>query len=237
MVSGMKRLRENAAVLGRSALIGVLALLVADCGGRPPQPKRGVLEQSIGSWTFRRYQQLLDVEVWVPKNPGVAHTASYVHREDLERGQVEEGDVVHAFVTRYREDVGIQRQLARFARRLAKESGYMVEEEKVKGARLLRVTGHGEAWVLWTSERHVIKIGGRAIEKVPKAIIRSYAKRYPSRLLAGILEGPLPPGEDAPRPKEDPYDPTRPTPDWEEWQDEDTDEDEDADDDESDAED
>ena len=45
----------------------ILVACVGSCGGRPAQPKRGVLEKGIGSWSFGRYQHLLDVEVWVPR--------------------------------------------------------------------------------------------------------------------------------------------------------------------------
>ena len=121
------------------------------------------------------------------------------------------------FVTRYEKNAGIQRQLLVFVRRLAREAGYMVEEDRVKKVRLIRVSGHGESWVLWAAERHVIKLGGQAIETVPNAIISSYAKRYPSRLQPGILEGALPPGEEDPKKK--PYDEKNPEPDWDEYRD------------------
>lgn len=48
------------------------------CGGAPPQPKRGVVESDLGSWHFRRFQPVLDVEVWVENNKAEAYTASYV---------------------------------------------------------------------------------------------------------------------------------------------------------------
>jgi len=170
------------------------------CGGRPPPPKRGVVEKNLGEWNFWRYQQLLDVEVWIPGNPGVAHTASYVQK-DAQRGHVEDRDVVNAFVTRYETSKGIQPRLLVFVRRLARESGYLVEEDRVKKTRLVKVSGHGELWVLWAADRSLVKLGGRALESIPPVLIASYAKRYPSKLLPGFLDGALPPGEKLPATK------------------------------------
>lgn len=194
----------------------VLAL-VSSCGGRPPPPKRGVIEKSVGEWKFWRYQQLLDVEVWVPGNAGVAHTASYVQK-DARRGQVRDQDVVHAFVTRYQTSKGIQARLLVFVRRLAREAGYMVEEDRVKKTRLVKVSGHGELWMMWASGRHLVKLGGRARESVPNELISVYSERYPSALQQGFLDGVLPPGEKAPAEKKK-YDEKNPQPDWDDYRD------------------
>ncbi|HUH05492.1 MAG TPA: hypothetical protein VML75_26030 [Kofleriaceae bacterium] len=198
-----------------------IGLQIGACGGTPPPPKNGILENDLGAWTYRRSQQLLDVEVWVPKNHAVAYTASYVYREAEKRGRVEDRDVVNAFVTRYESDVGVQRALVKFARRLAQESGYSVEDDKVGGARVILVSGHGEKWAMWAATRHVVKIGGPGIDDVPSSLVGDYAKRYPSRLAAGLLEGPLPPGDDRqPRPgtdEEDGYDSDNPRPNWDEY--------------------
>ena len=95
----------------------------AACGGKPPLPKRGVVEKDLGSWKFRRFQgPLLDVEVWVEGNKAEAYSASYVtdrRREDA--AQVEDKDIVNVFVTRYERDDGVMRETVKLARRLAAE--------------------------------------------------------------------------------------------------------------------
>lgn len=200
---------------GPAALIvSLVCIALAACGGPDKPPKRGVIETNVSKWNFRRYQAVLDIEVWVPKNRAAAHTASYVRKSAEKIGRLDDGDVVNAFVTRYRKDNGISRALVKFARRLAQESGYVVQEKKVDGTRLILVTGAGEAWAMWASRRHVVKIGGRGLEKVPKSVIEAYAERYPSRLKSGVLEGPLPAGPDEEAPAEEEFDPKNPRPDW-----------------------
>ena len=198
----------------------VMAIAVfGGCGGHPPQPKRGVVEGDLGAWRFRRFQPVLDIEVMIDGNRGEGYTASYVADAAEKRGHVEDKDVVNVFVTRYASDDGIVRATVRLARRLAAEHGYQVDEQKISGARALTLTGHGESWVMWPSKRHVVKIGGRGREDVPKAMVSSYADRYPSALPGGALEGPLPPGPEAKPKQEDkePYDPKNPKPDLDKY--------------------
>ncbi len=199
----------------------VLTLLLAGlgpgCGGRPPIPKRGVVESDLGGWKFRRYQPVLDVEVYVGANPAEAYTASYVRDEAEKRGRIEDADLVNVFVTRYQKAPGVLRETVRFARRLAQEAGYTVEEGKVGGVRALTITGNGEAWVMWAASRHVVKVGGRGRDGVPAGMVEAYGDRYPSVLPSGVLEGALPepeleagegkPVEDDPKA---PYDPDNP---------------------------
>lgn len=200
------------------ALVAGTVLALVACGGSPPPPARGVLEQNVSSWSFRRYQALQDVEVWVADNQAVAHTASYVRGQAEKTGQLQTSDVVNAFVTRYQRDQGIVRAVVKFARRLAQESGYVVEEDEKGGVRLIAIAGPDEKWVLWPAAGHVVKIGGRELESVPTALIEAYGERYPSRLGEGVLEGPLP-DEPAPdkTPGQEPYDPDNPSPDWDKY--------------------
>lgn len=196
-------------------LFAVLVVL-AGCGGHPPQPKRGVVEGDLGAWKFRRFQPVLDIEVMIEGNRGEGFTASYVADSAEKRGHVEDKDVVNVFVTRYDRDDGIVRATVKLARRLAAEQGYQVDEQKISGARALAITGRGESWVMWPAKKHVVKIGGRGRDDVPKAMVASYADRYPSDLPGGVLEGPLPPGpEDTAKPAttKEPYDPKNPQPD------------------------
>ena len=108
-------------------------------------------------------------------------------------------DIVNVFVTRYQRDDGVVRATVKFARRLAQEAGYTVDEDKIGGVRLLRLEGNGELWALWSSKGHVVKVGGRGRTKLPGGVIEFYGDRYPSTVPAGSLEGPLPAGPDGRR--------------------------------------
>lgn len=198
-----------------SLLPTIIVVLITACGGGAPVPKRGVVESDIGSWKFRRFQPVLDVEVWVDGNKAEAFTASYVTESAEKTGKVEDKDIVNVFVTRYEREEGVVRETVKLARRLAAEQGYQVDEKKFDGSRTLTITGNGEAWVMWPSKKHVVKVGGRGRENVPSSMVERYADRYPSKLPGGSLEGPLPPGPDSgPKPvAKDPYDPKNPKPD------------------------
>jgi len=180
------------AVLAGAVLAGGGLGLAAGCGGPQVQPTRGVIETDVDGWSFRRYQSVLDVEVWVRDNRAVAHTASYAHKEAEKRGHLSDEDVVNAFVTRYQAELGVERALVQFVRRLASESGYRVEEREVGGVRLVEIRGAGEVWAMWPAARHVVKIGGPGRESIPAALVQAYGERYPSRLRPGALEAPLP---------------------------------------------
>jgi hypothetical protein len=198
----------------------LFALVIsAACGGHPPQPKRGVVEGDLGSWKFRRFQPVLDIEVMIEGNRGEGFTASYIADAAEKRGHVEDKDVVNVFVTRYERDDGVVRATVKLVRRLAAEQGYQVDEQKIGGARTLTVSGRGETWVMWPAKKHVIKIGGRGRNDVPNGMVSSYADRYPSDLPGGVLEGPLPAGpDDQPKPIEkDKYDPSNPRPDLDKY--------------------
>src|SRR6476660_8911504 len=104
-------------------IFAALVSLVA-CGGRPPPPKRGVVEGDLGGWKFRRFQPVLDVEVWVENNKAEAFTASYVTDQAEKLGHVADKDVVSVFVTRYEKDDGVLRETVKLVRRLAAEGGY-----------------------------------------------------------------------------------------------------------------
>jgi hypothetical protein len=199
------------------------AVLAASCGGAPPIPKRGVVEADLGAWKFRRFQgPLLDIEVWVEGNKAEAYSASYITADAEKRGRIEDKDLVNVFVTRYETADGVVRATVKLARRLAADNGYQVEEDKIAGARTLTITGRGEAWVMWPSNHHVVKVGGRGRSDVPKSMIEPYVDRYPSQLPGGALEGPLPPGRDdtpasSGKPEKPAYDPSSPRPDAEHY--------------------
>jgi len=210
-------------VVNMRALLVAAAVVVFACGGHPPVPRRGVVEGDLGPWKFRRFQgPLLDVEVWVEGNKAEAYSASYITADAEQRGHIDDKDLVNVFVTRYETPDGVVRATVKLARRLAQDGGYQVEEDKIAGARTLTIIGHGEAWVMWPSQLHVVKVGGRGRSDVPKAMVASYVDRYPSQLPGGSLEGPLPPGRDDPpasgrRLDKPAYDPSSPRPDAEHY--------------------
>src|SRR5688572_29189063 len=166
----------------RALFVAVVTMVLA-CGGRPPIPTRGVVEADLGTWKFRRFQgPLLDVEVWVEGNKAEAYSASYITADAEQRGHIEDKDLVNVFVTRYETPAGVIRATVKLARRLAQEGGYQVEEDKIAGARTLTISGRGEAWVMWPSNQHVVKVGGRGRTDVPAAMVANYVDRYPSQL-------------------------------------------------------
>ena len=170
----------------------IVVAIASGCGGRLPPPKRRVIEADIEGWTFARFQKAVDVEVYVPRNTGVAYAASYRLEEAARRGMLSDSDVVNAIVTEYRGHSGVVAAVIRFARRLAQESGYTVDEGTLGGQRVFRVSGHGEAWALWASGRFVVKVGGRGRAQVPGVVVEEYGRRYPSVVKEGALDAPLP---------------------------------------------
>lgn len=211
--------RASLVILVRAGIL----LGLAACGGHKPVPKRLVVEGDLGDWRFKRFQgPLVDVEVWVQNNRAEAFTASYITADAEKRGKIDDKDLVNVFVTRYEKPDGVVRATVKFARRLAQEHHYTVEEDKIAGARALTITSPTESWVLWASTKYVVKVGGRGLSKVPKSMVAPYADRYPSQIPGGSLEGALPPGPDdevkpEDRDKQDPYDPNNPRPDLDKY--------------------
>lgn len=198
------------------SVVAIALLTFAACGGRPPVPKRLVVESDVGSWKFRRFQgPLLDIEVWVDGNKGEAYSASYITESSEKRGKIEEQDLVNVTVTRYERPEGVVRETVKLVRRLAAEKGYQVNEKKIEGVRALAIAGPNENWVMWPSGNYVVKVGGQGRTNVPASVVESYGERYPSQLPGGSLEGPLPAGpEEKPKTEaKDPYDPDNPKPD------------------------
>src|SRR3954470_8820023 len=99
----------------RAWVFACLVMLVA-CGGKPPIPKRGVVEGDLGTWKFRRFQAVLDVEVWVDGNKAEAYSASYITADAEKRGRIEDQDLVNVFVTRYEHPEGVVRATVKLAR-------------------------------------------------------------------------------------------------------------------------
>ena len=204
--------------LRHATLLVALFALCGACGGSGKPPKRGVIESDVEAWGFRRYQAVLDPEVWVKSNRSKGYTASYVRKQAEKRGRLEDGDVANAFVTRFKRKRGVVVALVRFTRRLAQESGYVVEEDKISGTRLIVVKGHGELWAWWASKKHLVKVGGPGVEKVPEQLVEAYADRYPSSLKGGVLDMELDVEDEEPELESEEYNPDNPTPDWDHGQ-------------------
>ncbi len=183
------------------------------CGGTPKPPKRGVIESDVGGWGFRRFQHVLDVEVWVKKNKAEAFAASYVRNAAEKSGSLERDDVRSALVTRYTRSKGVRKALVIFARRLSGQRGYQVSERVLGGVRVYEMKGPGEYWLMWASKKYLVKLGGQGSVSVPGDLIEAYARRYPSGLKAGELEGELV-EDNAPSVAPEAFDPSNPTPQW-----------------------
>ena len=216
----MGRRRGWRAAALAAILVGAITVGSA-CAGRPGVPPRSVIERDVGGWHYRRYQTMLDVEVWVPRNTAQAHTATYVTAAAERIGRIRDADLVSAMVTRYERPGGVLRELVRFARRLGGEGGYQVDEAEIGDVRLILASGRGETWAMWASGAFIVKVGGRGRSDVPESIARAYAELFPSQIPGGVMEGPLPAGEPEPsgdgEGEEDgelPYDADNPTPDF-----------------------
>jgi hypothetical protein len=152
-----------------------MMLLVACGGGLPP---RFVLEREIGSWSYRRYQRVLDVEVPVEGNTAVGHTATYVRRNGARGGRVPFATV---FVSVYDHPQGLAAELRRVARSLGT---YEVEMRPIGGGWVWHLDGGaGDRWALWVSQNHIVKVGASEEEdRVPDDLVATYMGMYPSDL-------------------------------------------------------
>lgn len=158
----------------RIALAAALFSGLTACG--PKLPPRYVLEHDVGSYKFRRYQQVLDVELSLLDNAAVGHTATYV------RG----GKTVHVapvFITVYQKPAGLVEEVRQ---RLRAMSGYTFDIVKLVGAHVYRMRGEGEdgdSWVLWVSGAQLVKLGAPVGERdVPGELLEAYLAQYPSDL-------------------------------------------------------
>ena len=91
-----------------------LCFLVVACG--PKLPPRYVIEKDVGPYRYRRYQQVLDVEVPIAGNPAVGYTATYV------RGGATVA-LVPVFVTSYDHAKGLTETVRGWGGILARSDG------------------------------------------------------------------------------------------------------------------
>lgn len=142
------------------------------CG--PKLPPRYVIESDLDGYRYRRYQQVLDIELPIEGNTAVAHTATYV------RG----GESVHVapvVVTTYERAAGLTETVRQ---RLRGMDGYSLEVGEVSGDNVWRMRGAaGDLWVVWVSDHYLAKVGAPDGEsEVPSAIVEAYLDLYPSDL-------------------------------------------------------
>lgn len=142
------------------------------CAAKPPA--RYVIERDLGSYHYRRYQQVLDVELPIPENPAVGHTATYVRGGDPVR-------VVPVFVTAYERAPSLAESVRQ---RLRAMDEYTLEVDKVAGEHVWRMRGEsGDVWLLWVSGRQLVKVGAPEGEpRVPERVVEAYLELYPSDL-------------------------------------------------------
>jgi hypothetical protein len=148
------------------------ALMLAACG--PKLPPRYVIEKDVGPFQYRRYQRVLDVELPIAGNPAVGHTATYVRSGSTLA-------LAPAFVTVYAHAKGLTETVRA---RLRAMSSYTFDLYESSGEHMFRLRGDsGDAWLLWVSGKHLIKLGvpeGEA--EVPEEIVEAYLGFYPSDL-------------------------------------------------------
>jgi hypothetical protein len=139
---------------------------------RAAPPPRSVLEHDIEEYRFRRYQQLLDIELPVADNPAVAHAATYVRSGETIR--------IHpVLATRYEHSTGLVDALRQQLRAM---DGYSFEPTTIGRQPVWRMRGGGgDAWVLWVSGVHLLKVGAAEGEsELPEALVEAYLSVYPS---------------------------------------------------------
>jgi hypothetical protein len=133
-----------------------------------------VLEKDLGSYKFRRYQQVLDVELPIAGNNAVGHTATYVRGGKTIR-------VAPVFVTVYQKGAGLTESARQSLRAM---QGYTFDIAKLSHAYVYRMRGEsGDSWLVWVSGPYLVKLGAPEGEKeVPEELLESYLDQYPSDL-------------------------------------------------------
>lgn len=151
------------------------ACVLAMCLGCAPKlPPRYVIESDLAGYHYRRYQQVLDIELPVAGNQAVGHTATYVRPGD-------KLEIVPVFVTRYERAAGLAESLRQ---RLRAMESYRLDVTTLSREHVWQLRGEaGDVWLLWVSGQHLIKIGAPEGEpRVPAALTEAYLERYPSDL-------------------------------------------------------
>lgn len=161
----------------RTPILLLLALALALAFGAacaPKLPPRFVTEKDVGDYKFRRYQQVLDIELAIEGNPAVGHTATYVKGGKVIR-------VVPVFITVYQRAGSLTENVRQ---RLRSMSGYNFEVAKLHGEYVYRMQGEsGDHWLLWVSGADLVKLGAAEAETdPPEELLKLYLDQYPSDL-------------------------------------------------------
>jgi len=147
-------------------------MLLSGCAATVPP--RYVIESDVAGYRYGRYQKVLDVELPVPGNPAVGHTATYV------RGGAPV-QIVPVFVTAYERAPGLTASVREQLREL---DAYTLGVRKIARENLWEMRGEsGDVWLLWVSGKQLVKIGAPEGEpRVPPAVAEAYLELYPSDL-------------------------------------------------------
>ena len=136
-------------------------------------PPRFVLERNMGDFSYRRYQNVIDIEFPIPGYAAQGHTAMY-------RG-LREGNIFFAlaFVTVYEQSAGL---VATIREQLLTLDSYELDVVRQEGEYLWRLQGDQKSWLLWVSNKHLIKLGVSSTGNIPEILIEEYTDIYPSDL-------------------------------------------------------
>jgi hypothetical protein len=145
-----------------------------------------VIERDLAGFHYRRYQKVLDIEVPIPENPAIGHTATYV-RSVAPAGKAPSAasadmpQVLPVFVTSYEHGTGLAESVRQ---RLRAMDEYTLDVKKLSRENLWQMRGEsGDVWLLWISGKQLVKIGAPEGEpQVPAAVVEAYLKLYPSDL-------------------------------------------------------
>ncbi len=154
--------------------LGIAVVVAMGWGCGTQRPPRYVIEKDLAGYHYRRYQEVADVELPVPQNPAVGHTATYV------RGG-EPVQVLPVFVTSYERAGGLGESVRQQLRAMEE---YQLEVTKLGRANVWQLRGEsGDVWLLWISGKQVVKIGApNGAPRVPHEVASAYLSVYPSDL-------------------------------------------------------
>jgi len=152
----------------------VVALLAISSGCATQRPPRYVIESDVAGYHYRRYQKVLDIEVPIPENPAIGHTATYVQSGESPKA-------LPVFVTAYERGPGLGESVRQ---RLRSMEDYTLDVRKLSHENVWQLRGEsGDVWLLWISGKELVKIGAPDGEpQVPPAVAKAYLELYPSDL-------------------------------------------------------
>jgi hypothetical protein len=154
--------------------VPVVALVALSVGCATQRPPRYVIESDLAGYHYRRYQKVLDIEVPIPENPAIGHTATYVQAGETPKA-------LPVFVTAYARGQGLGESVRQ---RLRSMDEYTLDVRKLSHENVWQLRGEsGDVWLLWISGKELVKIGAPDGEpQVPSAVAEAYLALYPSDL-------------------------------------------------------